>query len=1040
MEKSVLMLCMALSGAFQANAALPISEGVDDLCGVNVEKIRYVVGEGQYLHAVVINFNDDTRLDNLVLGYRSVDQKADPLKAIAEIGHADPRLEAEESDGKFVSVKFDLDGNGIFDEKDASGASGAIWACSNNQVASDGITPVISLVCSKEGSADSGGAAAYHFYLPAPDEKGVWIPEEMTVRLSDERFVLPVLVQPQGENVTMTTNWQASSSGVSYKSDTKIVGTPYLMEAGSYHARPTFKGLTGATYMRYRPQIGGKYTESNFMTLNVEAPEIPMTAMAFSEAEIVSPLNKAVGYTLNPVPENATYTAVNLTVADRTIATWSASAGLKTAKKEGSTLVTAAYAFNGEVKAEFTLKAQLANPVIAVNFGPGTEDGVINVPVRQLMGLKPVIEPADADIPEVTVTLTGNGTSKADMTCSAYKVNWWDKDNVRSQFYELSGHRPTGDNPATLTVASADGNFTKTFTVNVIEADRTPLEGGYEDGTIILNEEWFGHTNGGLNYFTQAGDVIYQAYEKENPCMSFGCTSQHGTIWNGKLFVASKQAQDGGDPLPGGGRLVIADAKTLKRIGSLDNLEIVNATGVSLKGDGRAVCGATPEKVYVSTNNGVFVIDVKDPSAPAVIGRIGMGEGDDNKDLYNGQVGDMVNACGHVFAVMQGGGIMIIDTDTDTLNPATISDSNVQGITQTADGNVWYCTIGRDEAGNACSLFVAIDPETLEETSRVMMPSSIGTVACSWGAWRSTAFKGSYADNDIWFVTGAAGIMGGASGDYYRYTVGDDPSQIKPFFTLSDKTGINGFGEEVGLMTYGTPLYDPRSNQLIVMAGKKGAASGGYRDHWTLWVNGDTGEIDRIIKLNPYYWFQSLPILPDMYAAEINMEDIMLYREDGPLTIDLDEVVEDKDNIKRNIRLSLENSPLALNSAEENSAPAEVRLEGRKLTVSPLSQGNMSFALTAESNGRRTTKNINVNVDLGTGVNGLETVPSVSFDGRRLHVCGLNGERFSIYDVAGMEMVSFEADSDHYIFDFGAHAGVYVVKGGNRPALKIAVR
>ena len=38
-------------------------------------------------------------------------------------------------------------------------------------------------------------------------------------------------------------------------------------------------------------------------------------------------------------------------------------------------------------------------------------------------------------------------------------------------------------------------------------------------------------------------------------------TSQYAAIWADKLIAISKQAVDAGDPLPGGGRVVVADAK-----------------------------------------------------------------------------------------------------------------------------------------------------------------------------------------------------------------------------------------------------------------------------------------------------------------------------------------------------------------------------------------------------------------------------------------------------------------------------------------------
>ena len=143
---------------------------------------------------------------------------------------------------------------------------------------------------------------------------------------------------------------------------------------------------------------------------------------------------------------------------------------------------------------------------------------------KQMIGIIADITPADADIPDFTVTLTGNGDSKENFIASMYKVNYWDENNTRIQFYELSGHR-VGE--CTLTLTSTDGsNVTKTYTVRIEDQDHTPLENGYADGTLVLNEEWFGHTNGGMNYITPDGEMMYQVYERENP----ECRSGHITI------------------------------------------------------------------------------------------------------------------------------------------------------------------------------------------------------------------------------------------------------------------------------------------------------------------------------------------------------------------------------------------------------------------------------------------------------------------------------------------------------------------------------
>ncbi len=80
--------------------------------------------------------------------------------------------------------------------------------------------------------------------------------------------------------------------------------------------------------------------------------------------------------------------------------------------------------------------------------------------------------------------------------------------------------------------------------------------------------------------------------------------------------------------------------KTLKRIGSIDDLIFGDETRSA---DGRAVVGATPGKVYVSTNNGIYIVDIDEVK---VIGKITCFDesGSSGTDLYNGQIGDMVHA------------------------------------------------------------------------------------------------------------------------------------------------------------------------------------------------------------------------------------------------------------------------------------------------------------------------------------------------------------------------------------------------------------
>lgn len=659
-----------------------------------------------------------------------------------------------------------------------------------------------------------------------------------------------------------------------------------------------------------------------------------------------------------------------------------------------------------------------------VTFDCVADDGTIYVHPRRIAGLLPVFTPADAATwNDISYVLTGNNSSDRNkLIASLYNVNYWMPQRVK--FPELQGYRP-GECTLTVTVNNgADGPgepFVKKFRVVVTETDRTPLEGGYVDGTIILNEEWFGHTNGSLNYITPDNDIIYQAYERENPGMSFGATSQFGTIWAGKLIVVSKQAVDKGDPLPGGGRLVIADAASLKRIGSLDDLE-----WNGIKGDGRAVAGASPDKIYITSSSAVFIADISNPAAPVITGVVETPKAEGSEEVFSGQFGDIIRAGRYVYALRQKAGIAVIDPETDTA-VAIIGDNNTEGVTQTGDGTVWYTTV--DE--NNCTRFVAIDPETLEETGSYTFPAAIGKVQCSWGAWRSTAFNGSYGDNNIWFVTGSAGFMGGATGNYYRFNAEDDPEAIEPLFDISQLKGITGFGEEVAMATYGTPRFDPRHNRLIVMTGRKGASSGGYRDNWIHFADGTSGEITRTIQLEPYYWFQSLPIFPDKHDAVIDLDDISLHTDDDDLIVDLTDVVTDADNIDYNIAVSL---------LGNEGECASVSLDGRTLTVSPKATGTQTFTLAAESNGRTVSKDVKVNVsDITTGVSLTEAKGGISCDGTRITFCGMNGADIDIFDINGRRIMTIAVDEDYFTAVPGLAKGIYVLRASDGTAAKIAI-
>ena len=978
---------------------------------IDVSKCARTIGNGGNSIPLIIKFSNSNKIDNVVLRlkFNSVlPSVSDVLTAL----NNDPAFSFENN-----CLSIDADGDGIFNNSGDDASAEGNWTLSEYE-------DCVLLTCGNTSIPE------YYLYLPVEGVETAVIPEDMVFTLSDNLNYIPVFVQRAESYDAINYTWYRRTDDTqTHSSDSNDIVSS-IGTGSSNFGQLTYKGNNaGELYLHVRARTGkgASYSYSNVCHFTLLPPEIPIENIEFSKTSIDAPLNAAIENSITIYPENATYTALSYSTSDSKVATASASA-IKTTKTPGSATITVSSTWNPEVNASFDIVSTLRHPVTDFAI-KGVDGDVIILNPKQMIGVIADPIPADADIPDFNVTLEGAGSSKDELIASMYKVNYWDENNTRIQFYELSGHR-AGE--CTLTLTSTDGsNVSKTYTVRVEEQDHTPLANGYTDGTLFLNEEWFGHTNGGMNYLTPEGEMMYQVYERENPGMSFGCTSQYATIWADKLIAISKQAVDAGDPLPGGGRVVVADAKTLKRKGSIDDLMFGDETKSA---DGRAVVGATPDKVYVGTSNGIYIVNIDEIK---VIGKITAFDesGSAGADLYSGQIGDMVHAGKYVFGIKQATGAFAIDTETDQV-VKNYPFTTVQGITQTADGNIW---IASTESGRG--VFTCINPVTLEinDELSITLPDGIAYPTCSWGAWRNTPFVGSHTTNCIWFSAGG-GIAGGSAKDkYYQWEVGTPASEIKLVFDM-ETANLTGSNARVKQKTYGTLRYDDRSGELIVMT-TEDSASGHYRYNWTHFVNPDTGEILRTIDLKPYYWFQAFPIFPDKHDAVIDLEEIAVNITDGEKNIDLSEFIYDRDNIDNNIRISLLDTPMMLDD-NINEPSAEVSLIDKQLTVIPHFKGSHFFTLAAESNGRMVSKTVEVKVgDVSTGINDVTSASkSITCDGQRIYISGFNGKMFAVYDVAGRIVNSFKVDADLYVFDFGGHQGIYILKSDSNFSTKVIIK
>jgi hypothetical protein len=301
----------------------------------------------------------------------------------------------------------------------------------------------------------------------------------------------------------------------------------------------------------------------------------------------------------------------------------------------------------------------------------------------------------------------------------------------------------------------------------------------YTGGVFIVNEDWYGHQNSTLNFLSNDGEWTYRVFQLENPGMELGCTSQFGTIHDGKFYIVSKQEKDPGAQITGG-RLTVCDAKTMKCIKQFPVISL-NEKGKS-NADGRAFLGIGEKKGYISSSNGIYIFDIENMEVGAQI------KGSDNPEdagygsLYHGQVGNMALADNYVFAVHQSQGILIIDPAEDKLI-GTIQAPNeydassgkyVQrgfgSVVKSKNNNLWISVCANQSgSGAACEYMFRLHPSTLD-TVRVELPAG-WAVPNSWYAWTADGFCASAQENKLYWKNNAGWF---ASTKIYSYNIDND--------------------------------------------------------------------------------------------------------------------------------------------------------------------------------------------------------------------------------------------------------------------------
>lgn len=440
-----------------------------------------------------------------------------------------------------------------------------------------------------------------------------------------------------------------------------------------------------------------------------------------------------------------------------------------------------------------------------------------------------------------------------------------------------------------------------------IKADDVVEASVQSGGFWVVNEDWFGHDNGTVNYFKQNSPTLYtpsyRVYRAANENEILGVTTQFGAVWGDNIYLISKQ----------GNRLVVADAKTLKK----------KAAFTELGGDGRAFVGVSDAKAYVGHSAGIAVFDIASLQITKQI------EG------VSGQIGMMCCTSGRVFAVSQNNGLYVINASTDELERTL--EGTYYTLACSRDGSVWVA----GSTGLTC-----LNPKTLQIEETMAYPDG-ASITDSWGAWNAGGFCASVQNNALYWTTGGSWTKT----KVYKYDIDSKAGSMIYELGKSENDKQMEF--------YGAGLrVDPLTDELILTATQSGWGQN-YSYNWIYKLDNAGGEITHFelagdngtsgSAAGGYYWFPALPIFEDANKPQILLNQVMLTPGEEK-EINLEEKVVDYDNTFASMQMDV-----------TEAANASVKLDGHTLKIKAGADESVSSCkLSIISNGVRVEKDIEI--------------------------------------------------------------------------------
>lgn len=333
----------------------------------------------------------------------------------------------------------------------------------------------------------------------------------------------------------------------------------------------------------------------------------------------------------------------------------------------------------------------------------------------------------------------------------------------------------------------------------------TLVTGAYANGFYLINEGWYGHGTGEVNFYDYtAGTLSDSVFGVANPGHNLNpatSTLEFGTIFNGKVYLVSKV----------GGPLVVCDEGTM--------VESARIAATS-SNDWRAFVGLDATHGLVSSSSGIY---------PLALPGLTVGTKLSGSSI-SGEVGDMIVSGNNIYTLSASAGCVILNATTKAI-VKTIAGM-VVGFAKTTDGAVW-CAGG--------TTLTRIDPTTLATTT-VTLPF---TAFSSWAAWHPGSIAASTTQNAIFIVNNGT-WTGGTT--IYKYVVGNPSSLSAPFITVA--SGKETYGAGIG--------YDHNNDHLVVTTVQSGGLNN-YSVNDLVIYNATSGTQLSDLAYSGF-WFPAVPV------------------------------------------------------------------------------------------------------------------------------------------------------------------------------------